>query len=100
VRVDGYVKMTKTLAVTENITVRGLDVATEGGGGGGSGTTYIHNQGTSSSTWVVDHNLNKFPSVTVIDSGGTNVIGEVIYLTENRIEIYFSAPFAGKAYLN
>ena len=43
--------------------------------------TYTHNQSSTSDTWVINHNLNRFPSVTVIDSGGTIVQGTVVYLS-------------------
>ena len=37
--------------------------------------TYTYTQNGSSHTWVITHNLNKFPSVTVIDSGDSVVVG-------------------------
>jgi hypothetical protein len=63
-------------------------------------TTYIHNQQQSTSSWEIEHNLNRFPSVEVVDSAGSVVIGNIIYVDENNITITFSAPFTGKAYLN
>ena len=48
----------------------------------------------------VEHDLGSYPSVTVVDSSGRYVIGDVQYLDENTIEVSFSASFAGKAYLN
>lgn len=62
--------------------------------------TYTHVQSVASSTWVITHNLGKFPSVMVIDSSGNVVVGEITYNSNNQITIQFSAPFAGKAYLN
>jgi hypothetical protein len=50
--------------------------------------------------WVIDHDLNSFPSVTVVDSGGTEVLPDVIYVNNNQIELYFANPTSGKAYLN
>lgn len=64
------------------------------------GGTYIHNQAVSSSTWVITHNMGFFPSVSVVDSGGNMVIGDVTYISEDQISIYFSASFGGKAYLS
>lgn len=61
---------------------------------------YTHVQGTSSTVWTINHNLNRTPSVTVVDSADQVVIGNVIYVDKNNIEIYFSAEFSGKAYLN
>lgn len=61
---------------------------------------YAHTQGASSASWVVNHNLNKFPSVTVVDSAGTAVVGQVDYGSENQVTLTFKASFSGKAYFN
>ena len=62
--------------------------------------TFIFNQGVAATTWNVNHNLGKFPSVTVIDTANTVVNGEYEYIDNNNITLKFSAAFAGKAYLN
>lgn len=61
---------------------------------------YVHNQNTTSATWVINHELNKFPSVTVVDSAGSIVIGEIDYTDMNNVTLTFSAAFSGVAYLN
>ena len=61
---------------------------------------YLHEQGTASSEWVVNHNLHKRPSVTVVDTGGNKVMGEVEYLSDDELVIRFSSPFVGFAYMN
>ncbi len=60
--------------------------------------TYV--QGVPSTSWNIQHNLGKFPSITVIDSAGTVVTGEYTYIDINNVTLTFSAPFAGTAYLN
>jgi len=62
--------------------------------------TFIFNQNTVATTWNIQHNLGKFPSITVIDTGDTVVAGEYIYIDNNNVQLNFSAGFAGKAYLN
>jgi hypothetical protein len=62
--------------------------------------TYTHNQASASAVWEITHNLGRFPSVSVVDSGGTEVFGEVQYLSSNTLRVVFTAGFAGKAYLN
>ena len=66
--------------------------------------TYVFEQVVPKMVWgtngIVTHNLGKFPSITVIDTGGTVVTGEYIYIDTNNVILNFSAPFAGKAYLN
>jgi hypothetical protein len=62
--------------------------------------TYIHNQVILSATWVVVHNRNAYPAVTVVDTGGSIVIPDIQYNSVNQLTIYFEAPTSGKAYLN
>jgi len=60
---------------------------------------YIYDQAVPSSVWNITHELGGRPSVTVVDSAGTVVYGEVSYSSDSEITINFSAPFSGKAYL-
>lgn len=61
---------------------------------------YVHTQSTPSAVWTITHNLKKFPSVTIVDSSGSVVIGEVNYTNNNQLTVTFNAGFSGKAYLN
>lgn len=61
---------------------------------------YVHIQIAAATTWDITHDLDKYPSVTVVDSGGNVVVGDVEYLTTSHIRVHFSAEFSGKAYLN
>jgi hypothetical protein len=60
----------------------------------------VFTQASPSATWSVNHSLNKFPSVTVVDSAGTQVIGDVQHIDSNNITITFINQFSGKAYIN
>lgn len=57
-------------------------------------------QGSASSEWIIEHELKKFPSVTVQDSANENVEGFCEYINENKLILTFSAAFSGVAYLN
>lgn len=59
-----------------------------------------HDQITPSDKWIITHNLGFHPSVTVVDTAGTEVVGATTYLSDAQLEINFSAAMAGKAYLN
>ena len=61
---------------------------------------FAYEQSTASDTWTIHHNLNKFPSVSIVDTANTQVVGEVEYLDTNTVRITFNAPFGGYAYLN
>ena len=69
-------------------------------GGGGSDAHYQFEQSIASATWTINHGLNKYPSVTIVTSAGDEVVGNVNYSSLNQVILTFSAPFAGKAYLN
>jgi hypothetical protein len=62
--------------------------------------TFIFTQIVPSLVWSVQHNLGKFPSVSVVDTGNTTVISQIDYIDNNNLTITNSAQFAGKAYLN
>lgn len=62
--------------------------------------TYVWDQDSVADTWVIPHNLDKYPSATVVDSGKNVNIGDITYDSKNQITIRFSAPFSGEAYLN
>ena len=61
---------------------------------------YSHTQSVSSATWTITHNLGYRPAVSVVDSGGNHVIGDVNYISTNSLTISFSSPFGGSAYLS
>ena len=67
---------------------------------GGSDKHFAFTQNAPSDVWVINHGLNKFPSVSVVDSAGTECQGEVKYIDTNNVEVHFGAAFSGKAYLN
>ena len=61
---------------------------------------YTHRQDMLSKVWAVEHNMNKYPSVTIVDSGDNVLYAEVEYIDKNNLEIRFVASTSGKAYLN
>ena len=67
---------------------------------GGGDKHYKHVQVAASTSWFITHSLQKFPSVDVVDSGGTRVIGEVTYHDTNTLTVSFTGAFGGEAYLN
>lgn len=62
--------------------------------------TYVHYENTPNIEWSITHNMNKYPSVTVVDSAGSIVEGAVDYLSLNSCRITFCGAFSGKAYFN
>lgn len=62
--------------------------------------TYTHVQSVPSETWLIEHNLGKYASVTVVNINNITVYGEVTHIDENNIMVEFSAGFSGKAFIN
>lgn len=65
-----------------------------------SDKNYVYTQAVADSVWEVQHNLNKYPSITIVDSADNVVIGDVVYIDMNNVIITFAASFSGKAYFN
>ena len=66
---------------------------------------YTHHQNSSATSWTINHNLGKFPSVSIKFSSGstyTNVgaFAGVTYTDENNLTINLAAAESGYAYLN
>ena len=70
------------------------------------GRLFTHHQNTASTTWVINHNLNTFPSVSIKFSSSDDIyenvgaFGGVTYNNENTITITLAAAESGYAYLN
>lgn len=69
-------------------------------GPAGQQTTYTYTQVGPTHLWDIVHNLNRYPSVTVIDSGGSEIIPTILYIDDDHIQLSFDNITSGKAYLN
>lgn len=72
----------------------------DGRDGRDMGNPFVYRQQSAADTWEIHHELGRYPSVTVVDSGNTQVTGDVDYIDENTLTVSFVAPFSGSAYLN
>lgn len=61
---------------------------------------YTHMQMSPANEWLCAHNLGKFTSVTVVDSSGSTVEGDVTLVDNDTVIIRFNSPFSGKAFFN
>ena len=52
---------------------------------GSAPQAYVHDQAIPSMVWTINHNLGYHPNVTVIDSGGTEWIGDIAHLSDNAM---------------
>ena len=53
-----------------------------------------------STTWIIVHTLNSYPSVTILDDSGNEILAGIKYISSSRIEIHFNIPVKGRALLN
>lgn len=90
----------------DSVTVKTTTVPTSGeytvivAGAGISAASYVFTQVAAAATWTIVHNLARWPSVSVVDSGGTVLIPDVHYTSANQLEVSFGGATSGKAYLN
>lgn len=89
------------IARPTNVEVGKMGLQGPKGDPGASGDkTFDYAQPTSSASWTIAHGLGKYPSVSVVDSAGSQIFGSVKYLDLNTVRIDFSLPFSGSAFLN
>ncbi len=69
-------------------------------GPAGEASSYVHEFAVPTTTVTIDHELGRYPSVSVVDSAGNVVIGNIRYISSDQIILYFDAAFSGVAYLN
>ena len=66
----------------------------------GEDKTFVFTQNAATNPWYINHNLNKFPSVSMVLSTGQMGVADVTYIDANNLTITFSGDESGKAYLN
>ena len=96
---DDHLKKVKNkMARSEQYTRR---ILTGKGKNIGGDKTYQHTQSSAAATWVITHNLNKKPSVSVSTlNGDVWVIADVTYNSDDQVTLTFSGAQSGYAYLN
>ena len=62
--------------------------------------TYVHRQTFASASWVIAHNLGKFPSVVCVESTGIVIYGNIVYNSNTQVTVGFNTTCSGNAYLN
>ena len=65
-----------------------------------SHSRFVYTQGIASSVWTITHNMNCYPSVTIVDTAKQVVVGQISYIDANSLTVTFKAAFKGTAYLN
>lgn len=68
-------------------------------GPAGTDLTYLQSFTTTDDV-LVAHSLGKLPAVSVIDSAGDEVIGQIEYIDNAQVRVRFAAPFSGQITCN
>lgn len=64
------------------------------------GENFIWQQDISLIVWTIPHNMQRYPSVAVVDDLGNLLTSDIRYVDSNIVQVIHGAAFAGKAYLN
>lgn len=78
----------------------GLEVERSGQDVTISNPSFVFEQGIASDTWVINHNLGKRPSITLVDSSGREFKTVCDYINDNQIIVRLASATTGFAYLN
>ena len=97
---EAYNKMIQGITVTNTPTERTITLTTEDNStiSYTFNDAYVHTQTIPATQWIVNHNLNKYPSVTIVNEINVEVIGDIVYTNTNQVIISFSNAFYGKAF--
>jgi hypothetical protein len=70
------------------------------GATGPTGYQFVFYQHNPLAVWVIHHNLNGFPNVTVVDETGEEIMPDVEYVDNNTVRVVATWPFSGAAYFS
>jgi hypothetical protein len=69
----------------------------QGPAGAPGGTNDPFEQLVAAAEWIVNHNLGRRPAVTLLSTGGVEMVAEVLHVSLNQFRVYFDQPRAGLA---
>lgn len=55
---------------------------------------------TNLTLFYIEHNLNSYPNITIVDEDKNVVVGDINYESDKLISVRFNQPFTGVIYLN
>lgn len=65
-------------------------------GPAGFGDSYSNDFGAPALSWVVNHNLGRYPVLKILSAGNVEIEAEVVHASVNQAVIYFAGPQAGR----
>jgi len=61
---------------------------------------YIHIQSDATTEWVITHNLDKIPAISVVNEAGIEIFGQINHIDKMVSKVKFSEVMRGRAYCN
>lgn len=68
--------------------------------GPAGGSVFEHDHPIASAVWNINHGLGRHPGITVVDTAGDLVEGDVHYVDVNNVTLTFASAFSGKAFFS
>ena len=62
--------------------------------------SFMFHQSTPAAVWTIVHPLSYYPAVTIVNSAGEEVEGDLTFVNATTITVKFSGAFSGIAYLS
>lgn len=72
----------------------------QGPAGAPGGASYQFTQSVPSSTWVINHNLNRKVHVSLFDDDGNQILSDIEHGSLNQATVTWSSPTTGTAHLS
>lgn len=65
-----------------------------------SGDTFIYIQSPAATVWTIEHPLDRYPSVTIVNDNNEVIVGAIEYQNNSVITVTFNTAIEGRAFLN
>lgn len=65
--------------------------------GAAGGAAYTHTQIGAADTWIINHNLGRYPAITLLSPGLAEFIAEVVHTSVNQAIVTLATPQTGLA---
>lgn len=77
-----------------------VEAGRQGPPGIAGGTVYTHTQIGASAVWTINHNLGRYPAISLLSPGLAEFLGEILHTSINQAIVYLAVPQSGLAQCN
>jgi hypothetical protein len=88
-----------TFQVATAITPTQLKIGISTAASATTATTFLYTAPSALMVWEIQHNMGRFPVVSVVDSDNNVIFADVAYVDINTVHVNFAYPTGGSAYL-